>query len=254
VDIGSINIKVVLLDNNGAIVAQTTARSGYSGREVAMQLIVRLLTETNLDDRDIVSTVATGYGRFNFPAACQVTEITCQALGISHLYNEARTVIDIGGQDSKIIKLTPGGKVADFIMNDKCSAGTGRFLEVMSGALEIKLEDMGRFVDEAKGHCTISSFCTVFAESEVVSHVAAGVPKADIIAGICESVASRVASMVLRIGLEAEVVFTGGVARNKGVVTALIKHLDCGLLVPELPEISAALGAALFARSMSSTP
>jgi len=142
--------------------------------------------------------------------------------------------------------------VVDFAMNDKCAAGTGRFLEVMAGALEVPLEDVGDLSVGAAGRCNISSFCTVFAESEVISHVASGASKADILAGVCESVATRVASMTSRTGLEPEVVFTGGVARNKGVASALSRHLGLTLLLPEEPEITAALGAALFAREIGS--
>lgn len=251
VDIGSLTTKVVLVNQERQMVARATGRSGYSGKEVALRLSEGLLAGQGLDRKDI-STVATGYGRVTFPADREVSEITCQARGIAHLFGGARTVIDIGGQDSKVIKMLPGGKVADFAMNDKCAAGTGRFLEVMAGALEVRLEEVGDLALGAAGRCNISSFCTVFAESEVVSHVASGASKADILAGVCESVAVRVASMTSRTGLEPEVVFTGGVARNKGVASALARHLCLSLLLPEEPEITAALGAALFAREIGS--
>lgn len=250
VDIGSLTTKVVLLNAAGEMAARATGRSGYSGREVAARLTADLLKEKGLEENDVAATVATGYGRITYPAVREISEITCQARGISSLFGTARTVIDIGGQDSKVIKLLPGGKVADFAMNDKCAAGTGRFLEVMAGALEVRLEDIGNLAVEAGGNCPISSFCTVFAESEVVSYVASGAPKKDILAGVCESVAVRVASMTSRIGLDPDVVFTGGVARNKGVAFALAKELGCSLLLPDEPEITAALGAALFARDI----
>jgi len=247
VDIGSLTTKVVLLDKDSRIVGRTTERSGYSGRDVATRLSTRLLRENGLQKSDLAATVATGYGRITFPADREISEITCQARGIAHLFSGARTVIDIGGQDSKVIKILSGGKVVDFAMNDKCAAGTGRFLEVMAGALEVQVENLEELAAEARESCNISSICTVFAESEIISHIAAGKSKPDIVAGVCESVAGRVAAMVNRTGLEEEVIFTGGVARNNGVVQALASQLGCNLSVSEEPEITAALGAALLA-------
>lgn len=250
VDIGSLTTKVVLLNAGGELVDRATGRSGYSGKEVAARLIKGLLERQGITEQNVLGTVATGYGRVTFPADREVSEITCQARGIAHLFRGARTVIDIGGQDSKIIRLLPGGKVMDFAMNDKCAAGTGRFLEVMAGALEVRVEELAKLAAAARGSCSISSFCTVFAESEVISQVSAGAAKEDIVAGVCESVGARVASMSSRTGLEPEVVFTGGVARNRGVVKALSQQLNSPLLIPEEPEITAALGAALFAAAM----
>lgn len=247
VDIGSLTTKVVLVNSGGEMMGRAAARSGFSGKDAAARLTSELLDKAGLRPGDVAATVATGYGRVTYPADREVSEITCQARGIAHLFPGSRTVIDIGGQDSKVIKLLPGGKVADFAMNDKCAAGTGRFLEVMAGALEVPLEEAGDLALRASNRCSISSFCTVFAESEVVSHVASGASKEDILAGVCDSVAVRVASMTSRTGLEAEVVFTGGVARNKGVVEALGRQLGCRLHIPGDPVITAALGAALFA-------
>lgn len=250
VDIGSLTVKVVILNSLKEIIGQAKTRAGYSGRDVATRLKEQLLTETGLIDQDISYTVATGYGRVTFPADREVSEITCQAKGIHHLFPSARTVIDIGGQDSKVIKLLPNGKVADFAMNDKCAAGTGRFLEVMSSALDIKWLEIGDLVSSSKNPTKISSFCTVFAESEVISQVSSGTPKSDILAGVCDSVASRVAAMTRRTGLEADIVFTGGVAYNQGVVNALAKQIGYPLLVSQEPVITAALGAALLARKI----
>lgn len=247
VDIGSLTVKIVLLNKNREIIGQNVARAGYSGRDVANRLIEQLLKENSLSASDIRTTVATGYGRVTFPADREVSEITCQAKGISHLFPKAQTVIDIGGQDSKVIRLFPNGKVADFAMNDKCAAGTGRFLEVMASALEVQMSEIGSLVKASHNLTKISSFCTVFAESEVISHVSAGTPKEDILAGVCDSVASRVASMTRRTGLEPEIVFTGGVAHNQGVVKSLTQQLGHPITVFEEPSITAALGAALIA-------
>ena len=250
VDIGSLTAKVVLVDAQGQALAGAVARSGYSGRDVAQRLTQEILEEKGIKAEQIKVTVATGYGRVTYPAEREVSEITCQAKGIVHFFPGARTVIDIGGQDSKVIKVLPGGKVMDFAMNDKCAAGTGRFLEVMAGALEVSLEEVGALAVKAEEHKAISSFCTVFAESEVISHVSAGALKPDILAGVCDSVAARVSALVERVGLELDVVFTGGVAKNAGVAKALSEQIGYPLLIPENPQITAALGAALLAWGM----
>jgi (R)-2-hydroxyacyl-CoA dehydratese activating ATPase len=251
VDIGSLTVKVVLLNSASEISGQSVSRTGYNGRDVANRLIEQLLDENNLTALEIETTVATGYGRVIFPSDREVSEITCQAKGISYLFPRARTVIDIGGQDSKVIKLLPNGRVADFAMNDKCAAGTGRFLEVMAAALEVKMPEIGVMVESAINPSKISSFCTVFAESEVISQVSSGTPKSDILAGVCDSVAIRVASMTRRTGLEPEIVFTGGVAHNQGVVKFLANQLGYPLAVYKEPSITAALGAALIAQEIS---
>jgi len=242
---------VVLLDEGESILGHLAARSGYSGKEVATRLRDQLLSQSGLTIHD-TSTVATGYGRITYPADREVSEITCQARGISHLFPEARTIIDIGGQDSKVIRLAADGKVADFAMNDKCAAGTGRFLEVMATALEVELVQIGELVLSSKQPKKISSFCTVFAESEVISQVASGASKPDILAGVCDSVATRVVSMVRRIGLEPTLIFTGGVALNEGLARAISKQLGYSLSIPKEPVITAALGAALIAKDLYS--
>ncbi|SHI37611.1 acyl-CoA dehydratase activase [Desulfosporosinus lacus] len=250
VDIGSLTVKVVLINNDLEILGQAKIRAGYHGREVAIRLEEQLLADFGLTINQVTATVATGYGRVTFPSDRELSEITCQAKGISHLFPSSRTIIDIGGQDSKVIKLLPNGKVADFTMNDKCAAGTGRFLEVMATALEIEWHEIGELVSSSENPTKISSFCTVFAESEIISQVSAGALKSDILAGVCDSVASRVASMTRRTGLETDIVFTGGVALNRGVVNALTKQLGYPLLVFQEPVITAALGAALLAREI----
>lgn len=251
VDIGSLTTKVVLIDQDAGIVGHMVHRSGYKGRETALRLVDILLRENGLTAGMLGATVATGYGRITFPADREMSEITCQARGIAHLLPSARTVIDIGGQDSKAISILPSGQVADFAMNDKCAAGTGRFLEVMANALEVPLEELGDLAAGAKGCCAISSVCTVFAESEVVSHLAQGASRGDVVAGVCAAVASRVASLVGRVGRVPDIAFTGGVARNRGVAEALNRELGETLLTPADPVTTAALGAALIARSLS---
>ncbi|HHX86733.1 MAG TPA: 2-hydroxyglutaryl-CoA dehydratase, partial [Firmicutes bacterium] len=177
----------------------------------------------------------------------QVTEITCHGKGAHFLFPAARTVIDIGGQDSKVIRLSDLGSVVDFAMNEKCAAGTGRFLEVMAQALEVKLEDMAQIARKALRSVSISSMCTVFAESEVVSLIAEGTPREEIIRGLHQAVADRTSGLVHRVGLEKQVVMTGGVAKNAGAVHCLEEKLKVKIVVPEEPQITGALGAALVA-------
>ena len=250
VDIGSLTVKVVLIDDQQKIIGFKNSKAGYSGRAIALSLQDRLLADSGLSQQDIQTTFATGYGRITFPADRELSEITCQAKGISHLFPNVRTVIDIGGQDSKVIKLFANGKVADFTMNDKCAAGTGRFLEVMASALEVGWQEIGELVSLSQNPTKISSFCTVFAESEIISQVSAGEAKSNILAGVCDSVAVRVASMTRRTGLEPDIAFTGGVAQNAGVIDALSKQLDYPLFIPQEPVITAALGAALLAAEL----
>jgi len=190
----------------------------------------------------------TGYGRqlVDF-ADKQVTEISCHGLGARLLAPETRTVIDIGGQDSKVIQLDAGGNLSDFLMNDKCAAGTGRFLEVMARSLDTQMEMLGPLSATSSADVRISSTCTVFAESEVVALVAKGVPKEDIIRGLHRSVAERVYAMVARLRAEPPFVMTGGVAKNSGVVAALEQRLGTRILLPEEPQIMGALGAAIIA-------
>ena len=248
VDIGSLTVKVVLIDGEGRVLGSAVDRSGYRGKEIARELVDKVLSEQGISREQLARTIATGYGRITFPADEEVSEITCQARGIAHIFENARTIIDIGGQDSKAIKILPGGKVIDFAMNDKCAAGTGRFLEVMAGALEVDVKELGNLAAKARKRCTISSTCTVFAESEVISQISQGAPKTDIVAGICEAIAGRVAALAARVGPEPEIVLTGGVALNSGVVKALEEKLKKRISVPPEPVISAALGAALIAR------
>ena len=193
--------------------------------------------------------MATGYGRFTVERADrQLSEITCHAKGIFHLLPRARTVIDIGGQDAKAIRLDDSGRIQQFYMNDKCAAGTGRFLDVMARVLEIPLEEMGQAHFRAKDWATVSSTCTVFAESEVISQLARGVDRCDIAAGVHRSVAVKTCALVRRCGpLTEQIVMCGGVARNAGVVDAIEKELGTRLEVAPMPQLTGALGAALLA-------
>ncbi len=248
IDIGSMSTNGILLNEKKEILSSIIIPTGASSKKAADKVYKQILTEQKLTESDIDYIIATGYGRIKVPFAHEVvTEITCHAKGANYYFPNARTIIDIGGQDSKVIKVDANGNVLDFVMNDKCAAGTGRFLEVMARTLEIDLEDMGEISLKGKDNVSISSLCTVFAESEVVSLVGADHKTADICRSLHISIAKRITAQVKRIGLEEDVVMTGGVAKNVGVVTELERNLGCKIRISEEPQINGALGAAVIA-------
>jgi predicted CoA-substrate-specific enzyme activase len=247
VDVGSVASKALVVDEEGNEVSYAVV-SGLPGEQSARQVIDEALEDYGLSFADISRTVATGYGRVNVPFADkQHTEIICHSVGVNSLFPSVRTVIDIGGQDSKAIKVSQSGRVEHFIMNDKCAAGTGRFLEVMEGVLNVGLDRWGELASKATNTASISSVCTVFAETEVISKVAQNVPMEDIVAGVCESIAYRVAQMAKRVAVEKDVCLTGGVAQNQGVARKLSEILEMQLLIADRPQRTGALGAALIA-------
>jgi len=249
-DIGSLTIKTLILEE-GEIKSFTIIPTGADVNKLTRDCLEMTLKKSGDDFKSLSSIVATGYGRINIPFADKsITEITCHALGANRLNPETRTVIDIGGQDSKVISIDKNGRVVDFIMNDKCAAGTGRFLEVMAQALGVKTEELGNEFLKSKKKITISSMCTVFAESEVISLVAEGCAKEDIIRGLHEAISNRICSMACRLRLENTITLTGGVAKNTGMVQALKKRLKAKVYVPEEPQIVGALGAAIAARKI----
>ncbi|GAN32310.1 MAG: hypothetical protein DYG83_10660 [Candidatus Brocadia sp. AMX2] len=248
IDIGSMSTNGILINDKKEILSSIIIPTGASSKKAADKTFRQILTENQLSEKDIDYIIATGYGRIKVPFANEVvTEITCHAKGANFFFPKARTIIDIGGQDSKVIKIDANGNVLDFVMNDKCAAGTGRFLEVMARTLEIDLEEMGPISLNGKDNVSVSSLCTVFAESEVVSLIGADHRTADICRGLHISIAKRITAQVKRIGLEEEIVMTGGVAKNIGVVTELEKNLGCKIRISEEPQINGALGAALIA-------
>ncbi|UJS16877.1 MAG: acyl-CoA dehydratase activase [Candidatus Jettenia sp.] len=248
IDIGSMSTNGILLNEKKEILSSVIIPTGASSKKAADKTYHQILTENKLSEKDIDYIIATGYGRIKVPFAHEVvTEITCHAKGANYYFPNARTIIDIGGQDSKVIKVDANGNVLDFVMNDKCAAGTGRFLEVMARTLEIDLEDMGGLSLNGKENVSVSSLCTVFAESEVVSLIGADHKAADICRGLHISIAKRITAQVKRIGLEEEIVMTGGVAKNIGVVAELERNLGCKIRISEEPQINGALGAALIA-------
>ncbi len=252
VDIGSLSTEVVLL-NEQDILAQIIVPTGANSKQAGQEAFQIALDKAGYQRSDIDYIVSTGYGRISTPFADkQITEITCHAKGMFYLNPEIRTLIDIGGQDSKAIKLAPDGSVEDFVMNDKCAAGTGRFLEVMAQALEV---DMEQFVNTGKHQgeqVEVTSMCTVFAESEVVSLIAEGYEKGKIIRGLIASIGERTETMADRIQIEAPIAMSGGVAKNSGVVRALEERLNERIYIPDEPQMIGALGASLLAKQLVS--
>lgn len=248
IDIGSSSSKAALLGADGAILALAAVNlgTGTNGPEQALEQACQI---AGVRREELLYTVATGYGRMNYQGADrQVTEISCHAKGVHRLAPGARTVIDIGGQDAKAIRLDADGFVTNFVMNDKCAAGTGRFLEVMARVLGCEIGGLGELARKSTQVVSISSVCTVFAESEVISRLAAGAAAEDVAAGAMAAVASRVAGMASRVDPAPEVVMSGGVALNSAMVEALSAAVGLPVTVAYSPQTVGALGAACFAR------
>ncbi|APC08646.1 acyl-CoA dehydratase activase [Neomoorella thermoacetica] len=244
IDVGSTSAKAVLFD--GRIKVYAIRPTGWSPREAGAEVLAEILDKAGLSRREVAYIVGTGYGRVALNFIDQaVTEITCQARGINYLTGKAGTIIDIGGQDTKVITVNEQGKVVDFVMNDKCAAGTGRFLEVMATAMGMDVDELGSLPKNVNP-VNISSMCTVFAESEVISLLAGGAAREEIVAGLHRAVARRVKSM-LKNTAPATVVFTGGGAKNEGLRCALAAELGVEVMVPAEPQITGALGAAIIA-------
>ncbi|MGX8683710.1 MAG: acyl-CoA dehydratase activase [Lachnospiraceae bacterium] len=247
IDIGSSSSKAVIMKDGKEVVSSAVIQVG-TGTSGPDRVMGEVFKNIDLTPEDIRFTVATGYGRFSVEKADkQISEISCHAKGIYFLHPEARTIIDIGGQDAKAIRLDAKGNIGQFVMNDKCAAGTGRFVDVMSRVLEIPLSEMGNVHFKATEWAFVSSTCTVFAESEVISLLSQGVSRENIVAGVHQSVASKACSLVYRVGVNDDIVMCGGVAQNPGAVDAIRKQLNKPVIVAQNPQVTGALGAALFA-------
>lgn len=245
IDIGSVAAKAAAF-NGEEIIARTLAPTGWSPQEVGRKLLDEIFEQTGFTHAQVKSIIGTGYGRVSLPFIDRaVTEITCHGRGAFYLDPQVRTVIDIGGQDSKVIKLNDQGQVMDFLMNDKCAAGTGRFLQVMANTLAVDVGDLSDLAAQGQP-ANISSMCTVFAESEVVSLVAAGSPKEDIAAGLLHSVCNKTYALISRIGVEDKVFFSGGVSRNSLMGQLLSEKLDVEVLSSHDSPFLGAIGAAIL--------
>jgi predicted CoA-substrate-specific enzyme activase len=248
VDVGSTQTKAVIIDEDGTLRGRALIDTGAHVVHAAEESFDQALQSAGVEEEEVEYVVGTGYGRYRVTFGnTQVTEISCHGRGAVHMFPNTRTVVDMGGQDTKAIRVTPIGEILDFCMNDKCAAGTGRFLGAAASALELQLSDLGPLALKSKRPVRISTTCTVFAESEVLSWLGKGKKIEDILWGVHQSIAMRTAGLMRRVGIEEEVTFTGGVTRNPGMVKALEEKLGTRLNVSEESHFMGALGAALFA-------
>lgn len=244
IDMGSVGTKAVLFKDG--ICDQEMIPTGWSPKNAGTKVFETLLERNEITREDIACIVTTGYGRKNLDFKDKaVTEITCHARGAHYLNGNTRTILDIGGQDSKVISIDEKGMVSEFLMNEKCAAGTGRFLQVMGNLLEYEMEDFSKLSEEIKPE-KISSMCTVFAESEVVSLLANGASKESIALGILESIAQRAGAMLSKVDLKDSVIFTGGVSQSKNLVNLLEKKIRTNVNTSENSQFAGALGAAII--------
>jgi predicted CoA-substrate-specific enzyme activase len=248
IDAGSRSIKAVLFDTAGSrIIAAGLADQGVEQERLATELFEKLLRDAGLERAQVAAVIATGYGRNAIRFAdTTITEITCHARGVHQLLPDARTIIEIGGQDSKVISLEDGGRVRDFAMNDRCAAGTGRFLEMVATRLDMNWDKLSELAGQSKKPALISNMCVVFAETEIIGLLAEGKPLADVVAGVQNSIATRVVALAGRF-VSPPVCFTGGVALQPGMARALEEVLSCPIHVAAQPQFTGALGAAVLA-------
>jgi predicted CoA-substrate-specific enzyme activase len=248
IDAGSRTIKVVLIDAvSRKILAKAITDQGIEQDKLASSLFEHTLKNNGLEKKDVAMVVATGYGRNAVGIAdTTITEITCHAVGVHHLVPDAMTVIDIGGQDSKLLKLNGSGKVRDFTMNDRCAAGTGRFLEVVAQRLDVSLDSLGKLAAKSRNPAAISSMCVVFAETEITGLLASGTAREDIVAGVQAAIAARIVGMAGR-NVTPPIIFTGGVALIPQMDSALQASLGHNVTICSEPQMTGALGAAILA-------
>ncbi len=248
VDVGSTQTKAVILNEGKEIIGRGLIRTGAHVVKAAGRAFEQAVADAGVDAHDVTYVIGTGYGRYKVTFGHdQVTEISCHSKGASFLFPGTRTLLDIGGQDTKAIKLDASGEVADFCMNDKCAAGTGRFLEAAAQVMELELDEIGALALQAKIPIKITNVCTVFVETEILSHLARGRKVPDVLAGVHRAIATRAVGLMRRVGLVEEFTFTGGVSRNPGMIQALEERLDTKLNVSPDAHYMGAIGAALFA-------
>ena len=251
IDVGSLSAEAALM-SDGKLAAYSLIRTGPDSAETARRALKEVLEQTEIRQQDIDYTVATGYGRVIVPFADKnITEISCHAKGAHYFFPSVRTILDMGGQDCKAIQCDENGKVSNFIMNDKCAAGTGRAFEVMAKLLQIKLEDIGPLSLEFEGEpVKISNKCIVFAKSEVLSYMREGVPLNQVLAGLCDGVAERVKGLIRSVGLKEDFVISGGITKNIGSVQRIEEKLGLKASINFEPQIVGAVGAAIFAKEI----
>lgn len=248
VDVGSTQTKAIILSDNREIAARALTNTGANVVRAADRAFEEALQAAGLRREEIAFVVGTGYGRYKVTFGdAQITEIGCHARGAKFLFPGTHTVIDMGGQDAKGIKVGEDGEVKDFVMNDKCAAGTGRFLANAAETLELTLDEIGEISLKARLPVRLTTVCTVFVESDIISYVAQGKKVEDILGGVHRAIAARTVSLVRRVGIEEEITFTGGVSRNVGMVRALEERLETKLNVSPDSHFVGALGGAIFA-------
>jgi predicted CoA-substrate-specific enzyme activase len=248
VDVGSTQTKAILLDEQYQIVGRSLMDTGSNVVAAAQSAFQTALVSAGIGEEEVDYVIGTGYGRYKVTFGNkQITEISCHGRGAVHMFPQTKTVVDMGGQDSKAIRVSPIGEILDFCMNDKCAAGTGRFLGAASMVLNIPLDQLGETALKAEKSVRISTTCTVFAESEILSWLGKGKRVEDILWGVHQSIAARSIGLLRRVGIEDEVTFTGGVAKNRGVIKALEDGLEKKLNASPDSHYMGALGAALFA-------
>jgi len=251
IDIGARNTSAVILEG-GHVLSYCVLTSGEDGATASHRALAEALQQTGHTEKEVRHIVATGCGRNSAAFAGRFSaEVVCQAKGASHLFPSARTVINLGAESNRAIRLADDGRVTAFAKNDKCAAGSGLFLETMAAVLDVPLERMGELSLAADGYEEVSSICAVFAESEVISHIHRGVPKERILAGLHKAVADRVLEMTGPVGIKADVVVTGGVAKNAAIIRELENKIGFAVFVPPEPRITGALGAALIASEIA---
>jgi predicted CoA-substrate-specific enzyme activase len=248
VDVGSTQTKAIILNENAEIMARGIVNTGANVVKAAEKAFNEARKSAKLEEWDVAYTVGTGYGRYKVLFGdTQITEISCHARGANFLFPKTRTILDIGGQDTKGIRINEKGEVVDFCMNDKCAAGTGRFLAAAAEVMGISLDELGEVSMRSTAALRITNVCTVFVETEIMNHLSKGKKGEDILAGVHQSIAARSVSLIRRVGIDPEITFTGGVSKNKGMVRALEEKLGMPINVNEDSQFIGALGAALFA-------
>ncbi|MBO06519.1 MAG: 2-hydroxyglutaryl-CoA dehydratase [Parcubacteria group bacterium] len=248
VDVGSTQTKAVIIDEDSKIVSRSLIETGANVVKAAEKAFLIALEDGNLREEEVAYVIGTGYGRYKVTFGnAQVTEISCHGRGAVHIFPNTRTVLDMGGQDTKAISISENGEIIDFCMNDKCAAGTGRFLGAASIALDIPIDDLGPTALQSKKPVKISTTCTVFAETEVLSWLGKGKKIQDILMGVHSSIASRSVSLLRRVGITDQITFTGGVAKNIGMIEVLNRVLGMKMNVSDDSPYMGALGAAMFA-------
>jgi predicted CoA-substrate-specific enzyme activase len=248
IDIGSTQTKAIVLDGNGRIAGRGLRMTGADVVRAGEEVLAQACAEAGIEPHEIAYTIGTGYGRFRVATGDdQVTEISCHAKGAVHLFPGTRTILDIGGQDTKAIRTNEKGEVVDFCMNDKCAAGTGRFLAASAEVMGMDVSEIGPVSLQSTEQLKITNVCTVVVESEILNQLSRGRRREDILAGVHRAIAGRSASLLRRVALEEQLTFTGGVARNPGMVQAVGERLGMHVNVGADSQFMGALGAAIFA-------